>query len=166
MDKKNLSTIAIIAAVLGGCTLIQAGPKHLWSSNVLKGADENNWICVGTMKGGDITNPVTWFFGYPIRHFFVSQEFSSRIPGTTDEWLVQEYMIDNDDGQSTFTSRYDLTTSKHAHVGVIGANGKYDDEYIQKNMANPKWKDYNTQWDKNTARWLKDGRPLNVDYCN
>ena len=44
MEKKNLGTIAIIAAVLGGCTLIQAGPKHLWSSNVMKGAYELSLI--------------------------------------------------------------------------------------------------------------------------
>ena len=165
MERKNLTTIAIIAAVLGGCTLIQAGPKHLWSSNVLKDADERNWICVGTMKGGDITNPVTWFFGYPIRHYFVAQRSTSRVPGTNDEWLVQEYMMNPDEGQTTFTTRYDLSSNKLAFIGSTGVNG-YDKEYMLKNMSNPKWKDIANQWDKNTARWLKDGRPLNVDYCD
>ena len=165
MEKKNLGTIAIIAAVLGGCTLIQAGPKHLWSSNVMKVAEERNWICVGTMKGGELVNPVTWFFGYPIRHYFVTQKNSSRVPGTTDEWLVQKYMIRHDEDQSTFLSRYDFTSNKVANIGFIRDNGEYDDEFVKKNMSNPNWKDIETQWDKNTARWLKGGRLLNVNYC-
>ena len=85
---------------------------------------------------------------------------------TTDEWMVQEYMIDNDEGQSTFMLSFDLTSNKSAYIAGFDGDRGYDDEYAKKNMANPKWKDYNTQWDKNTARWLKDGRPLNVDYCN
>ena len=121
-----------------------------------------NWICVGTMKGGHIANPVTWVFPYPNRHYFVTQDNASPIPGLANEWLVQEYMMDFDDGQSTFVSRFDLSSNKNAYIGNVEYTSEKDKI---KNMQYPDWKENKTAWSKNIVRWIKDGKPLNADYC-
>ena len=163
MESKNIKTIAALVALLGGCTAIQAGPKLLWSSNVLKKADQMNWICVGTGRLGEITNPVTWFFPPPDSHYFVTQDTTRELPGLNQEYLVQQYMLTYEEDQSTFISRFDLASNKNAYI----KNVEYtSDEDARKNIDNPDWEPNKTEWSKNIVRWIKDGKPMNANYCS
>jgi hypothetical protein len=162
MKKQQISVTLIALLILGGCTALQAGPKFIWSSNVLRKADNMNWICVGTMRVGDIVNPVTWFWTPPARHYFVKQDNARLRPGSTSEWFVQENMIDYEEEQTTYYLLYDTVSDKTAYIASDATN----EADIQKNMSNPDWKTPDSEWSKNTLRWLKDGKPLNPGYCN
>lgn len=162
MKKEQVTGILIALLILGGCTAIQAGPKFLWSSNVIKKAEGMNWICVGSMRAGEIVNPVTWFFPPPVRHYFVKQDNALLLPGSSTEWIVQKNMIDFDEGQIAYYFLYDTVSNKIAYVSS-NSTSKSD---FKKNINNPDWKDLKTEWDKNVLRWLKDGKSLNPSYCS
>lgn len=127
----------------------------------LKKADSMNWTCVGTMRVGELINPVTWFWTPPARHYFVKQDKAQLLPGTTSDWLVQENMIDFEEEQTTYYMLYDTTSNKTAYVGSDASN----EMDVQKNMSRPDWKDPDTEWSRNTLRWLKDGKPLSSNFC-
>lgn len=162
MKKEQLTGILIALLFFGGCNALQFGPKSVWSHNVMKKAKNMNWICVGTMRVGELINPVTWFWAPPTRHLFVKQDNAILLPGSSSDWLVQENMIDFDEEQTTYYTLYDTVSNKTAYI-ASDATSKQD---MQKNMQNPDWKDPDTDWDKNTLRWLKDGKPLNPEYCS
>jgi hypothetical protein len=161
MKKERVTGTLIGILILGGCTALQAGPKFIWSSNILKKADGMDWICVGTMRVGELVNPVTWFWTPPARHYFVKQDNAGLLPGSTSDWLVIENMIDIDEDQTTYYLLYDTVSNKTAYVG----SGTSNDADIKKNIGSPDWKDPDTEWSRNTLRWLKDGKPLNPRYC-
>ncbi|WP_255142798.1 hypothetical protein [Synechococcus sp. EJ6-Ellesmere] len=162
MKNEHVTRTLIALLILGGCTAIQAGPKFLWSSNVFKKAEGMNWICVGSMRVGEIVNPVTWFFPPPARHYFVKQDKALLLPDSSTEWIVQKNMIDFDEGQITYYYLYDTVSNKGAYISSNSAS----ESDFKKNISNPDWKDLETEWDKNILRWLKDGKPLNPSYCS
>ena len=114
------------------------------------------------MRVGDIVNPVTWFWTPPARHYFIKQDNARLRPGSTSEWFVQENMIDYEEEQTTYHLLYDTVSDKTAYIASDATN----EADIQKNMSNPDWKTPDSEWSKNTLRWLKDGKPLNPGYCN
>jgi hypothetical protein len=161
MKKEQVSGTFIALLILGGCTAFQAGPKFIWSSNVLRKADGMNWTCVGTMRVGELVNPVTWVWTPPARHYFVKQDKAQLLPGSTSDWLVAENMIDFEEEQTTYYMLYDTVSNKTAYIGSDAST----DTDVQKNMSRPDWKDPETEWSRNTLRWLKDGKPLDSRYC-
>ena len=126
-------------------------------------ADERGWICTGSMMGAEIANPVTWFFNHPIRHYFAAKNTTQSLPGLSNEWLVRQYMAVHDerDGDIVYTMRFDVAKNKVAFIGSDSST----EEDMRKMMQNPEWKDVETSWDKNTITWIKDGMPLNANYC-
>jgi hypothetical protein len=161
MKKEQVTGILIALLVLGGYTAFQEGPKLIWSTNVMKKAQSTNWTCVGTMRVGDLVNPVTWFWTPPARHYFVQQDKAQLRPGSNSEWFVQENMYDYEEGRISYYILYDTVSDKTAYIASDATN-EID---IQKNMSNPDWKSPETEFHKNTLRWLKDGKPLNTNYC-
>jgi hypothetical protein len=161
MKRKHGPGILIIVLFFGGCTAFQAGPKLMWSSNVLAKADGMNWICVGTMRVGELINPVTWFWTPPARHYFVQQDKAQSVAGSTSDWLVQQNMIDHEEGQITYYLLYDTVSNKTAYIGSDATS----DVDIQMNISRPDWKDPETEWSRNTLRWLKDGKPPSSNFC-
>ena len=133
----------------------------------MKEAENMNWICVGVMHVGEITNPVTWFWGSPTRHFFVKKDHAWLLPGSSSVWLVQKKMIDFDEDQTIdnydkINAIYDTDRNKTAFI----AGNHISKQDIKKNMQNLEWEDPKTSWDKNTLYWLKDGKSKNSKFCN
>lgn len=167
MKKEQLKGILIALLFLGGCNALQLGPKYIWSNSVMKEAENMNWVCVGVMHVGEITNPVTWFWGTPTRHFFVKKDHAWLLPGSSSVWLVQKKMIDFDEDQTTdnydkLNYIYDADRNKTAFI----AGDHTSKQDIKKNMQNLEWEDPKTNWDKNILYWLKDGKSKNLEFCN
>ena len=68
---------------------------------------------------------------------------------------------DERDGDIVYTMRFDVAKDKVAFIGSDSST----EEDMRKMMQNPEWKDVETSWDKNTITWIKDGMPLNTNYC-
>jgi hypothetical protein len=161
VKKEQITGTLVALLILGGCTAFQAGPKLIWSANVMKKADSMNWICVGTMRVGELINPITWFWTPPHRHFFVKQDNAELLPGSSTDWLVRQNMIDYEEKQATYYILYDTTSNKTAYI----ASDATSDADAKKNLSSPEWKDPNDEWSRNTLRWLKDGKPVGAKYC-
>ena len=163
MNTKNIKIAVLLIALLGGCTAIESAPKHLWSSRWMQRAEENRWICMGSMHGVQIANPLTWIFPYPTRHYFAAKNSTEELPGLSNEWLVRNYMavFDEPEGDLVYTVRIDIAKNKIAFIGSHSSTK----EQMQKQMENPAWKDIDQPWDKSTVTWIKDGMPFNANYC-
>lgn len=161
MKKEQIHGALILLSILSGCTAIQEGPKFIWSSNLLKKADSVNWICVGTMRVGELINPVTWFWTPPVSHVFVKQDKAQLQPDSDSEWVVVQNTIDYNEGQTVAFILYDTVSNKTAYI----ASDDTSETDFQMNMRNPDWKNPETEWSRNTLRWLKDGKPLNASFC-
>jgi hypothetical protein len=162
MKKEQLTGTMILLLILGGCTVLQSGPKFAWSAYVLNKAQGVNWICIGTMRVGELVNPVTWFWTPPISHYFVQSNDAKLVNNSTTDWLVQTVVKSFDEKQMTYLERFDTATNKTAYIGT---SATFEDN-LKTKMRNPDWKEPETEWDKNTLQWLKDGKPQNSNYCN
>jgi hypothetical protein len=161
MKKEQITGTLVALLIMGGCTALQTGPKYIWSSNVMRKAKEMNWVCVGTMRVGDIVNPVTWIWTPPARHYFVKQDTARLLPGSSSDWLVKSEMIDFEEKQTAYYDLYDIVSNKTAYI----ASDATSDADIKKNMDSPDWKDPETEWGRNTLRWLKDSKPQSSNFC-
>lgn len=131
-------------------------------------------ICVGTMRVGELTNPLTWLLRPPVRHYFVHPDEVQQVgynyswlgtvaspPNPNETWLVTRVMSDHVEGNTPYILMYDTKLLRLAYIGTVNS----DDKCKSERLASPIWEEVKSDWDKNTIAWLKAGHPANANYC-
>ncbi len=162
MKKGQITGTLVALLIMGGCTALETILKHQFISSVKRVYTPGRAVCVGT--AGNTVNPVTWIWTPPTKYYYV---VGAVLDGSTSVWNVTKKRItsrriwDSRSTEASYYSFYDIVSNKTAYVG---ARGSTDD--IKKNLESPDWKDPETEWEKNTLRWLKDSKPQSSNYCN
>jgi hypothetical protein len=164
MKKGQITGTLVALLIMGGCTTAcDTILKYTFFGTVKKVQTGKKEVCVGT--AGNTVNPVTWIWTPLTKYYYVNG--AGLMDGSTTIWMVSKKVIafqriwDSRSMSTSYYSLYDIVSNKTAFVGTRGSG-----EDIKKNLESPDWKDPETEWERNTLRWLKDSKPQSSNYCN
>ena len=164
MKKGQITGTLVALLIMGGCTTAcDTILKYTFFGTVKRVYTDSYKVCVGT--AGNTVNPVTWIWTPLTKYYYVVaaglMDESTSIWGVSKERTTFRRIWDSRSHVTSYWSLYDIVSNKTAYVGIRGST-----EDIKKNLESPDWKDPETEWERNTLRWLKDSKPQSSNYCN